>query len=55
MNPKYIIDNMNLKAWTMQGMDFVYMKNGTTLFTVVHWMSNSDADHPFTQCTPPRQ
>lgn len=47
MIPKYIVENMDLKAWARQGKDFEDMKKGSTWNKVVHWMSNSDAYHPF--------
>lgn len=45
--PKYIVDTMDLKAWAQQGKDFEEMKKGSAWNKVVHWMSVSDASHPF--------
>lgn len=47
MIPKYIVDNMDINAWAMQGKDFEELKDGTAWNKIVRWMANSDADHPY--------
>ena len=47
MIPRYIVDNMDVKEWACQGKDFEAMKKGTAWNKIVHWLSNSDAYHPF--------
>lgn len=47
MIPKYIVDNMEIYAWAMQGKDFEDLRNGTAWNKIIHWMANSDADHPY--------
>lgn len=47
MIPKYIADTMDLNAWAQQGKDFEEMKKGSAWNKVLHWMSISDASHPF--------
>lgn len=47
MIPRYIVDNMDIKAWAEQGKDYEALKDGTAWNKVVHWMANSDADHPY--------
>ena len=42
MIPKYIVDTMDFDAWAKQGKDY------EALNKVVHWMADSDADHPYT-------
>lgn len=45
--PRYIVDNMDINAWAMQGKDFEDLKDGTAWNKIVRWMANSDADHPY--------
>lgn len=45
--PKPVVDCMDLKAWAEQGKDYEEMKNGTAWNKIVHWMANSDVDHPY--------
>lgn len=47
MIPKYIVDNMDINAWAIQGKDFEELKDGTAWNKIVRWMANSDADHPY--------
>lgn len=45
--PRYIVDNMDINAWAMQGKDFEDLKDGSAWNKIVRWMANSDADHPY--------
>lgn len=45
--PRHIVDNMNMNAWAEQGKDYEALRNGTAWNKIVHWMANSDADHPY--------
>lgn len=45
--PRHIVNNMNLDAWAEQGKDYEGLKNGTAWNKIVHWMANSDVDHPY--------
>lgn len=45
--PRYIVDQMDINTWAMQGKDFEALKNGTAWNKIVRWMANSDADHPY--------
>lgn len=47
MIPKYIVDNMDINAWALQGKDFEALKDGSAWNKIVRWMANSDADHPY--------
>lgn len=47
MIPKYIIDTMNFNAWAQQGRDYEAFRDGTAWNKIVHWMAESDADHPY--------
>ncbi len=48
MIPRYIIDNMDFDAWARQGQDYEALKDGNAWNKVIHWMADSDADHPYT-------
>lgn len=48
MIPKSIIDRMDFQAWEQQGKDYEALKDGSTWNKIVHWMSDADADHPYT-------
>lgn len=45
--PTPIVNGMDFKAWADQGKDYEEMKNGTAWNKIVHWMANSDVDHPY--------
>lgn len=45
--PRYIVDNMDINTWAMQGKDFEDLKDGSAWNKIVRWMANSDADHPY--------
>jgi len=45
--PRYIVKDMDINAWAEQGKDYEKLKDGTTWNKIVHWMANSDADHPY--------
>lgn len=45
--PTPIVNGMDFKAWANQGKDYEEMKNGTAWNKIVHWMANSDVDHPY--------
>lgn len=45
--PRYIVNGMNIYAWALQGKDYEALKNGTMWNKIVHWMANSDVDHPY--------
>lgn len=45
--PRYIVDNMDFDAWAEQGKDYEALKTGTAWNKIIHWMANSDADHPY--------
>lgn len=47
MIPKFIIDTMDFDAWASQGRDYEYLKNGTAWNKIIHWIGDSDADHPY--------
>lgn len=47
MIPKYIVDTMDIHAWAEQGKDYESLKSGTAWNKIVHWMANSDVDHPY--------
>lgn len=47
MIPKNIIDTMDFNAWAQQGQDYEALRDGTAWNKVVHWMADSDADHPY--------
>lgn len=48
MIPKPIVEMMDFEAWSKQGKDYEALKNGTAWNKIVHWLSDSDADHPYT-------
>ena len=48
MIPKSIVETMDFDAWSRQGKDYEALKNGTAWNKIVHWLSDSDADHPYT-------
>ena len=48
MIPKPIVETMDFEAWSKQGKDYEALKNGTAWNKIVHWLSDSDADHPYT-------
>lgn len=48
MIPKYIVETMDFDAWAKQGQDYEALRDGTAWNKVVHWMADSDADHPYT-------
>lgn len=45
--PRHIVNNMNMDAWAEQGKDYEALRNGTAWNKIVHWMANSDVDHPY--------
>lgn len=47
MIPKNIVDIMDIRAWAEQGKDYEALKDGTAWNKIVHWMANSDVDHPY--------
>ena len=47
MIPKYLIDTMDFDAWASQGSDYEALRDGTAWNKVIHWMADSDADHPY--------
>lgn len=47
MIPKPIVDTMDIQAWAEQGKDYEALKSGTAWNKIVHWMANSDVDHPY--------
>ncbi len=47
MIPKYIADTMDIQSWAQQGKEYEALKDGTAWNKIVHWMANSDADHPY--------
>ena len=48
MIPKTIVETMDFDAWSRQGKDYEALRNGTAWNKIVHWLSDSDADHPYT-------
>ena len=47
MMPKNIVENMDFDAWAQQGKDYEDLKNGTAWNKIIHWISDSDATHPY--------
>lgn len=47
MLPRYIVDSMDFNEWAKQGKEYEDLKNGTAWNKIVHWMANSNADHPY--------
>lgn len=47
MIPKYIIDTMDFTAWAQQGEEYEALRDGTAWNKIIHWMADSDADHPY--------
>lgn len=47
MIPKFIIDTMDFEAWASQGREYESLKNGTAWNKIIHWIGDSDADHPY--------
>lgn len=45
--PRYMVNDMNISAWAEQGKDYEALKKGTAWNKIVHWMANTDADHPY--------
>ena len=45
--PRYIVNSMDIQAWSEQGKDYEALKTGTTWNKVLHWMANSGIDHPY--------
>ena len=48
MIPKSIVETMDFSAWSKQGEDYEALKDGNAWNKIVHWMSDSDASHPYT-------
>ena len=48
MIPKPIVETMDFSAWSKQGEDYEALKDGNAWNKIVHWMSDSDASHPYT-------
>ncbi len=48
MIPKSIVEKMDFHSWSQQGKDYEALKEGTAWNKIVHWMSDSDANHPYT-------
>ena len=48
MIPKSIVETMDFDAWSKQGEDYEALKDGNAWNKIVHWMSDSDASHPYT-------
>ena len=48
MIPKAIVETMDFSAWSKQGEDYEALKDGNAWNKIVHWMSDSDASHPYT-------
>ena len=48
MIPKSIIETMDFHAWSQQGEDYEALKDGSAWNKIVHWMSDSEASHPYT-------
>ena len=48
MIPKPIVETMDFNAWSKQGEDYEALKDGNAWNKIVHWMSDSDASHPYT-------
>ena len=48
MIPKPIVETMDFGAWSKQGEDYEALKDGNAWNKIVHWMSDSDASHPYT-------
>ena len=48
MIPKSIVETMDFDAWSKQGKDYEALKDGNAWNKIVHWMSDSDASHPYT-------
>lgn len=47
MIPKYIIEKMDFDVWASQGYDYEALRNGSAWNKIIHWMGDSDADHPY--------
>ena len=47
MIPQFVVEDMDLNEWALQGRDYEALKSGTAWNKIVRWMMNSDADHPF--------
>ena len=45
--PRYIVNDMDINAWAEQGKDYEALKSGTAWNKIIHWMANTDVDHPY--------
>ncbi len=45
--PKAIVETMDFDAWSQQGRDYEALRKGSAWNKIVHWLSDSDATHPY--------